>query len=295
MYTEFSSCNICPRNCCVNRNKNEVGFCGATDKAEVCKTALHFGEEPIISGTNGSGTIFFAHCNLGCIYCQNFEISGHNCKGKIYSAKELSAKMLNLQGNGAHNINFVTPTQYMPIIKDSVKIAREMGLNIPVVYNTSGYEKPEIIKNLNETVDIFLTDLKYFSPYYSGKYSKAPDYFDSATDSIKQMVQNVGAPILDQNGILKKGVIIRHLMLPTMLSDTLQVLRQISKHFGDSVYVSLMRQYTPVAKNLPEELCGEVNIEDYSMAVELFEELGLQGFLQERESIGTELIPKWDI
>ena len=294
MYAEFEHCTLCPRNCGVNRNGSKKGFCGATNEMEISKISLHFGEEPVISGKNGSGTIFFTHCNLGCIYCQNFEISGIKSKGKIFSAEALANEMLSLQEKGAHNINFVTPTHYMPILKESVKISKANGLKIPTVYNTGGFEKPEIIKELKGVVDIFLTDFKYFSPYYSGLYSKTEDYFDFCSESIKQMIKNVGELQFGDDGMLKKGVIIRHLMLPTLLGDTKQILKFISKNFKDTVLVSLMRQYTPVCKNLPNELKGEVREEDYLLSANLFGELGLSGFLQDETSVGTTLIPKWD-
>ncbi len=294
LYTEFENCTLCPRNCKANRNIGEKGFCGATNEMEISKISLHFGEEPVISGKNGSGTIFFTHCSLGCIYCQNFEISKGKSKGKIYSAEKLAEEMLLLQEKGAHNINFVTPTHYMPIVYKSVKISKAKGLKIPTVYNTSGFEKPEIIKELSDTIDIFLTDFKYFSPYYSGLYSKTEDYFDFCSESIKQMIKNVGNFEVGYDGTLKRGVIIRHLMLPTLLSDTKQILKFIAKNFKDEVLISLMRQYTPVCENLPLELKGKVSEEDYIIAANMLSELGLSGFLQEKDSVGTALIPKWD-
>lgn len=295
MIKEFESCSLCPRNCRVNRNKGELGFCGGGNVAEISKIGLHFGEEPVISGTKGSGTIFFSHCNLGCIYCQNFEISRANSAGKKYTSEELSEKMLNLMESGAHNINLVTPTHYLPIIKKAVISAKEKGLNIPVVYNTSGFEHAHIIKGLKGVADIFLTDLKYYSPYYSKMYSNCEDYFDYSCEAVKAMVETVGSVKIGSDRMMKSGVIIRHLMLPSLKNDTAQVLRYISENFGDNVLVSLMRQYTPVCKNIPTELCKEVSNEEYQFAEDLFCELGLDGFVQSEASVGDDKIPKWEI
>jgi putative pyruvate formate lyase activating enzyme len=295
LYLEFNECTLCPRNCKVDRNVGSMGFCKATNEAEICRIGLHHLEEPIISGKNGSGTIFFAHCNLGCLYCQNFEISKGVKKGKIYSADALANEMLKLQKNGAHNINLVTPTHYMPIIKTAILTARKAGLNIPTVYNTSGFEKPEEIEKLKGVVDIFLTDLKYYSPYYSKRYSATEDYFDFAFEAIKQMIKNVGSVTLDSNGMMNKGVIIRHLMLPDLISDTQQILKLIATHFGDKVIVSLMRQYTPICKSLPDSLGREITDEEYQVAFDLFHELGLEGYAQGKKSVGADKIPKWDL
>lgn len=295
MYLEFDECTLCPRSCKVNRNLGQLGFCCAANKAQVCKISLHQFEEPVISKGGGSGTIFFTHCNLGCIYCQNFEISRSNARGKIYSANELAKEMLKLQKIGANNINFVTPTHYLPIIKDAVIASKKLGLTIPTVYNTSGYENKKEIENLKGIIDIFLTDLKYYSPYYSKRYSITEDYFDYASESIKQMITNTGTPYINSSGLMQKGVIIRHLMLPGLLGDTKQILKYISKNFGDKVLVSLMRQYTPINQTLPDLLTNKVTDEEYDEALLLFEQLGLEGFAQDKTSVGTETVPKWDV
>lgn len=294
MFKEYEKCQLCPRNCNADR-KRIKGYCRASDKMEICRIGLHFMEEPVISGTNGSGTVFFAHCNLGCVYCQNFEISHTEEKFKIFDYSSLAEKMLELESSGAHNINLVTPTHYMPEIKKACLTAKERGLGIPIVYNTSGFEKPEIIKTLSDFVDIYLTDLKYFSPYLSGKYSLSEDYFDFASASIEQMINNVGSPKINTSGIMDKGVIIRHLVLPTLQKDSVQVLKYIYKHWKDKVFVSLMRQYTPVCENLPAELKREVTDAEYSFVLDAFNLLELEGFIQDGSSAGTEKIPKWDL
>ncbi len=254
---------------------------------------MHYMEEPVISGPGGSGTVFFSHCTLGCVYCQNFEISRNKSVGKKYTPKQLAEEYIKLQNMGANNINFVTPTHYMPSILESCDIARKSGLSIPFVYNTSGFENPEIIEKLKGKIEIFLTDFKYFSPYLSGLYSKSEDYFDYADSAIDKMVQITGKPVVE-NGIMKSGVIIRHLMLPGALQDTMQVLRHIKKRWDNNVLVSLMRQYTPVCKDLPNELLRTITEEEYSCAALVFGELNLCGFIQGPESVGSDKIPDWN-
>lgn len=250
----FSSCRLCPRQCAVNRSLGETGFCGATDTAEVNKIGLHFMEEPVISGKNGSGTVFFTHCTLGCIYCQNFEISRCLSNGKKISIDELADEFLKLQKQGAHNINLVSPTHYQPIIIKACKKSRKCGLKIPFVYNTSGFEREECINELSGVIDIFLTDLKYISPYLSGRYSGSEYYSDFAIEAIDQMVEITGVPQFSSDGMLKRGVIIRHLILPSQTADTLSVLQKIADRWGDRVLVSLMHQYTPINNELPDSL-----------------------------------------
>lgn len=295
MYSEYDKCQLCPRECGANRNKNIFGFCGADANVEVNRIDLHFMEEPIISGEKGSGTVFFTHCTMNCVFCQNYEISRRNSKGKIMSADELATEYIKLEQKGAHNINLVSPTHYMPTIIKSIRIAKERGLKIPFVYNTSGFEKPEIIDNLREHIDIFLTDYKYQSPYLSKIYSNCEDYPDFIIHSIYKMIEITGKPVFSNDGILQKGVIIRHLMLPGQLSDTLKIMRNIQNNFGTNVLFSLMRQYTPTNANLPDDLNRTINDYEYSTAVEEFETLGLEGFAQSEQSIGTDKIPEFNL
>ena len=192
MFFEYNQCELCPRKCKVNRNNGEVGFCGASNEAEVNRIDLHFMEEPVISGKNGSGTVFFTHCTMKCIFCQNFEISRRKSKGKIISAEELAEQYIKLQNMGAHNINLVSPTHYLPTIKKSIELSKKMGLKIPFVYNTSGFENPETIKTLNGYIDIFLTDYKYNSPYLAKTYSSSEEYPDFIREAITEMVKITG-------------------------------------------------------------------------------------------------------
>ncbi len=294
MYKELENCTLCPRECKVNRNLGEVGFCGGLNQAEVNRIGLHFMEEPIISGSKGSGTVFFTHCTLGCVYCQNFKISRKNSKGKILTPLQLAENYINLEKSGAHNINLVSPTHYMPIICDSIDIARDMGLKIPFVYNTSGFELSKNIEKLKGKINIYLTDLKYVSPYLSARYSKSEDYFDFALDGIKTMVDTTEKIDFADDGTLKSGVIIRHLVLPGQANDSISVLRKIAKHFGDNVFVSLMWQYTPSGNSLPDQLGRTVTDKEYSEVLEEFEFLNLRGFGQEKSAIGNDKVPLWD-
>lgn len=295
MYTEYTNCTLCPRECKVNRNENTLGFCGATNEAEVNRIDLHFMEEPIISGKNGSGTVFFTHCTMKCLFCQNWEISRRSSVGKKLSAEELAVQYMILEQKGAHNINLVSPTQYMPTIKHSIDIAKAKGIKIPFVYNTSGFEKPEIIKSLKGYIDIFLTDYKYQSPYLAREYSSCEDYPDFIEDTINEMIKITKTPIFDTDGIMQKGTIIRHLMLPGQISDTLKIMNRVNSIWGSSIVFSLMRQYTPIGNNLPDELTRTVNDYEYITAIEEFEVLGLEGFVQSDSAIGVDKIPQFNL
>lgn len=295
MFFEYNQCELCPRKCKVNRNNGEVGFCGASNEAEVNRIDLHFMEEPVISGKNGSGTVFFTHCTMKCIFCQNFEISRRKSKGKIISAEELAEQYIKLQNMGAHNINLVSPTHYLPTIKKSIELSKKMGLKIPFVYNTSGFENPETIKTLNRYIDIFLTDYKYNSPYLAKTYSSSEEYPDFIREAITEMVKITGEPKFNKEGILQRGTIIRHLMLPEQISDTISIMRMTSEYFGSLVLFSLMRQYTPLGSDLPNELTRQINDYEYSLAKAKFEELGLTGFVQDKSSVGSDKIPEFNI
>jgi len=294
MYFEYNKCNLCPRKCGVNRSENILGFCGAGANAEVNRIDLHFMEEPVISGKNGSGTVFFTHCTMKCDFCQNYEISRKSSKGKILSAEELATEYIKLEQKGANNINLVSPTHYMPTIIKSIDIAKTNGISIPFVYNTSGFERPEIIETLNGFIDIFLTDYKYQSPYLAKCYSNCEDYPDFIIPSIYKMLEITGKPLINNKGIMQRGTIIRHLMLPGQLSDTLKIMRNIQKNFSTSILFSLMRQYTPTGKNLPDELNRTINDYEYSAALEEFEALELEGFVQSEQSVGTDKIPEFN-
>ena len=229
----FNKCNICPRNCNVNRNNNELGYCHASNKIKIGGYHLHMWEEPIITGNNGSGTVFFSNCNLRCIYCQNYDISlNHN--GKEITIERLSNIYLELQVLGASNINLVTPTHYIPLIRDSILLAKKKGLNIPMVYNTSGYEKVSSLKLLDGLIDIYMPDFKYFNNDL-GILSNVKDYFEIVTLSLKEMYRQVGKPIIKE-GIMKKGIIVRHLVLPGHIDDSKKILKYLYDNYKNNIY-----------------------------------------------------------
>ena len=290
----YSKCMLCPRECKVNRANGEIGFCGASDKMEIGRASLHHWEEPSISGTNGSGTVFFAHCTLGCVYCQNRSISCRHSKSVFVDENKLSEIFLDLQQKNAHNINLVTAVHYTPSVCKAIDLAKQKGLYIPVLLNCGGYEKTETIKLFDKKIDIYLPDFKYYSGYYAEKYSNAVDYLEVCEKAIDEMVKQTGKPIFNKDSILQKGTVIRHLMLPNMLSDTKQVLRRIAENWGDNVLVSLMRQYTPFdMQNFPE-LNRKITDYEYNEGVEYFEMLGLSGYRQEGEAATESFIPEFN-
>lgn len=288
----LESCKLCPRNCKVNRLNGKKGFCGAIDKIRVARAALHYWEEPCISGDIGSGTVFFSHCTLKCVFCQNYNIS--QCEwGKEITIERLAEIFIELQEKGALNINLVTPTHYVPQIIESIKIARINGLKLPIIYNSSGYEKVETIKLLKGYIDIYLPDMKYFDTKYSTKYSKAKNYFNYAKDAIDEMVNQVGEVKFDENGIIQKGVIIRHLMLPGLLFDSKKVLDHIYNTYNDKVYISIMNQYTPLenVKDYPE-INKSLNQKHYEAIIDYALKIGVKNaFIQEEGTDSESFIP----
>lgn len=287
----LKKCNLCPRNCLIDRNK-KIGICGMKDKMVIARASLHMWEEPCISGEFGSGTIFFSGCNLKCIFCQNREIST-KLVGREVTVEEFSIICLNLQKKGANNINLVTPTHFVPLIVEGITLARRKGLIVPIVYNTSSYETKETIQMLDGIVDIYLPDLKYYDDSYAIKYSHAPNYFKVATEAIHEMIKQVGKPIFDENGMMKKGVIVRHLMMPGLIEDTKQILNYLYKTYQDSIYISIMNQYTPIRnfKKYPE-LNQKVSEEDYDKVVDYALDLGIKNaFIQEGDTASSSFIP----
>jgi putative pyruvate formate lyase activating enzyme len=259
----LEQCTLCPHNCKVNRLKGQIGRCKCNDKIKIALVSLHKFEEPCISGENGSGTVFFSNCNLKCIFCQNYEIS-HLGKGKEITINELADIFIEQQKNGAHNINLVTPTMYVIQIIEAIKIARNNGLNIPIIYNTNGYENIETIKMLKGYIDVYLPDLKYFSNDLCKKYSSVDNYFENATKAIKEMYEQVGPPQFDENGMIKKGVIIRHLILPNYIQNTKNILKWIKENIPEDVYVSIMSQYFPTYKAVEDEkISRKINKREY--------------------------------
>lgn len=282
-------CNICPRKCNVDRTE-KTGFCGVGDKIKVARASLHYYEEPCISGESGSGTIFFSGCNLKCVYCQNKEVSAG--MGKEISVERLSEIFLELKEQGANNINLVTPDQYAINIRKALKIAKEKGLNIPIVYNTSGYCSVETIKALSDVIDVFLTDFKYMSSDNAKKYSFASDYPVVAKSALKQMFLNVGKPQYDKNGIMTKGIIVRHLCLPDNTEDSKSVIKYLYETYGDDIVISIMNQYTPMGKCKFDELNRKLSNKEYDNIVDFAVNLGVENaFIQEDETADHSFIP----
>jgi len=282
LFRKLKVCNICPRNCNVNRLEDNTGYCKAGKNLIMYSAFLHRGEEPVISGTKGSGTIFFSGCNLKCIYCQNYKFS-HSQNGEILSSANLSDVMGNLQNKGAENINLVTPTHFLPQILKALLLATKKGLNIPIVYNCSGYEKPEIIAELNGIIDIYLTDLKYLSKEPAKRYSKAPNYPIFAQKTLLEMNRQV-KPLMGQN-TLKTGLIIRHLVLPGYIHESKGILLWIKENTPKAL-VSVMFQYQPYFKaDTYPEINRRINTSEYNQVKEFVEELGLGGWVQDLNPI----------
>lgn len=300
MYSELSklmtACTLCPRNCGANRYKNQVGYCGQTDKLFAARAALHFWEEPCISGSTGSGAVFFSGCNMRCVFCQNRDIAEGN-RGKEITIERLCDIFLELEKKGATNINLVTPTHFIPQIAIALKLAKNKGLSIPILYNTSSYEKVESLKLLEGLVDIYLPDFKYFSSDLAAKYSHASDYCETAQAAIAEMFRQVGKPILDEKtGLMKKGIIIRHLILPGQARNAKKILRYLHNTYQNDIYVSIMNQYTPLphVKDIPELNCL-VSDSEYQRIILFAEEIGIiNGFIQEGSSASESFIPSFD-
>lgn len=291
----LKSCKLCPRNCNVNRLDNKIGFCKATDKLKVARAALHFWEEPCISGEKGSGTVFFSNCTLKCVFCQNNDISQCNA-GKEISVERLSEIFLELQDKGALNINLVTPTHYVPQIIEGLKIAKNKGLNLPIVYNSSGYENIETIKYLKGYIDVYLPDFKYYNNKYSLKYSSTKDYFDFATKAIDEMIKQVGDIKFNKEGIIERGVIVRHLLLPGLLFDSKKILDYLYKTYGDRIYISIMNQYTPLTQveNYPE-INKRISEKYYNTIIDYAISIGIQNaFVQEEGTAKESFIPPFN-
>lgn len=291
---ELKECRVCPHNCKVNRLEGNAGRCRATDKVKIALVSLHNFEEPCISGENGSGTVFFSNCNLNCVFCQNYEISQWG-NGKEITIQELADIFISQQNSKAENINLVTPTMYVYQIIEAIKIAREKGLNIPIVYNSNGYENVETLKKLNGYIDIYLPDLKYSNNEIAYKYSNIKNYFENATSAIKEMYNQVGKPVLDENGMMKKGLIIRHLVLPNEIQNSKDVLKWINDNMDNEIFVSVMAQYFPThrAKEFPE-INRKLTIEEYNEIEQYLYSLNLDnGYIQELGTHEEEYVPNF--
>ena len=285
----MDKCFACPRACGVDRKKS-IGYCGADDKIRIGKVMLHRFEEPVISGERGSGAIFFGGCNLRCVFCQNHEIS-HQNKGEVWSEEKLEEAIYSLEKAGAHNINLVTATHYAPLILPVLKRVKK-NLSIPIVYNCSGYEKVDTLREFEGIVDIYLPDFKYFDSALSSAFSSAPDYFTVAVEAIKEMVRQK-SKVKIENGLIKEGVIIRHLVLPAHREDSKRVLREIKDRFPTAL-VSIMRQYTPSFNRSPyPELNRKLTSFEYDEVVKFAVEIGLEGFTQEKGCESEEFTPNF--
>lgn len=290
----LKECKLCPRNCKVNRLEGNIGFCGASKNIKQARIGLHYYEEPCISGLEGSGTIFFSGCNLKCLFCQNYEISWEK-KGKEISIEALAEKMIWLQNEGANNINLVTGFMFVPQIIEALKIARKKGLTIPIVYNSSGYESIDTLKLLEGYVDIYLPDFKYYYNDLALRLSNAYNYKEIATNAIKEMIRQQPQNIYDEYGLMKKGVLIRHLVLPNHIQNSKQVLKYIKKNFGKNVYLSVMAQYFPCFKAKDEiDINRKLSEEEFEEIEDFVYSLNLKnGYIQNLEDNEEQYVPKF--
>ena len=292
----LSSCNLCPRHCGADRLAGAVGYCGQTAEIYAARAALHFWEEPCISGEAGSGTVFFSGCNLRCIYCQNREIALGN-QGQGITTDRLAEIFLELQAKGANNVNLVTPTHYVPQIREALLTAKKQGLTLPIVYNTGGYEEVSALKTLEGLIDVYLPDLKYVSAKLAARFSNAPDYFEKASLALKEMYRQVGDPVFEEKtGLLRRGMIIRHLLLPGQVGESKRVLRWIHDTFGNHVFVSIMNQYTPMPQIASDPAFQDINRtvtdEEYARLLTFADVIGIEnGFRQIGETAKESFIP----
>ena len=291
----LKECEICPHKCGVNRIDNQIGRCKSKNTVKVAKASVHRFEEPCISKLNGSGTVFFSNCNLNCVFCQNYEISQLGY-GKEITIEELADVFIKLQSENVNNINLVTPTSYAVQIIEAIKISKNKGLNIPIIYNTNGYENIETIRMLQGYIDVYLPDLKYAENELGIRYSKVDNYFEIATSAIKEMYKQVGKIQFDDKGIIKKGVIIRHLVLPNHIENSRKVLKWINDNMPKDVMISVMNQYFPTykAENINElnrklTRREQENIEKYLYSLDIE-----MGFIQDSEKNEEKYVPNWN-
>lgn len=291
----LEKCEICPHKCGIDRTKQEIGRCKSTDKVKVALCSIHHFEEPCISGGHGSGTVFFSNCNLNCIYCQNYEISQEG-KGKEISIEELASMFIEQQNKHAENINLVTPTSYAFQIIEAIKIAKKKGLTIPIIYNTNGYEAIETLKELEGYIDVYLPDLKYYDNEIAKKYSKIENYFEIATKAIQEMYRQVGSPKLDERGMIQKGLMIRHLVLPNYVENSKNILKWVKENIDENVYVDIMAQYFPTYRAKEDKrLNRKLTLDEYHEIEEYVYQLDIKnGYMQELGEHEEEYVPKWE-
>lgn len=283
------NCNLCVRKCNVNRDLT-FGFCKSSNVIKIAKVMLYEYEEPCISGENGSGAIFFSNCNMKCVFCQNYEISILG-KGKEVSINDFADLLISLEKKKAHNINLVTPGHYAHLIKEGIILAKKKGLSIPIIYNTNSYESVDVIKSLNGLIDIYLPDFKYYDDKYAIKYSSAPRYCDNAKLVIDEMVKQVGTPIF-KNGMMVKGVLVRHLMLPTLTLDTKRIINYLYSTYGDNIYLSIMNQYTPMKKFNDDILNKKVSKKEYEEIIDYAYDIGVRNaYVQDEGTCKKSFIP----
>lgn len=297
----LEECKVCPRECKVNRIGGRSGYCGKDSRIMAARAALHHWEEPCISGEKGSGTIFFAGCPLHCIFCQNYAISKGIKKGDEFQGKEISIVrlkeiMLELRDQGANNINLVTGTHYIPQIAEALIMAKEEGLDIPVIYNTGGYEKTESLKLLEGLIDIYLPDIKYYSSLLSKEYCHAEDYFIRASKALEEMIRQVGEPVFDLNNRMIKGVIVRHMILPGSTKDSMKIMEYLLENYRDKIYISLMNQYTPMDQVKDHPLLKRrITKREYQKVIDHALNLGWEkGLIQEKKTAEKSFIPIWN-
>jgi putative pyruvate formate lyase activating enzyme len=291
----LKDCILCPRECHVDRIKGEVGYCGETSELRLARASLHMWEEPCISGDEGSGTIFFTGCSLRCIYCQN-NIIANGAFGKVIDNERFIEILFELKDKGAQNINLVTPTHFIPQIIRALDFAKKRGLDLPIVYNTSGYEKKESIKLLDGYIDVYLPDFKYYDESISIRYSNAPNYRDYAKESIEEMVKQVGKAKFNEKGYMTKGVIVRHLVLPGLNEDSKKIIEYLHKEYGEEIYLSIMSQYTPLEHvNKYPEINRKLTEDEYNEVVDFAISIGVEnGFIQDGESAQESFIPPFN-
>lgn len=298
MFDKYENCRLCPRECGVNRLTGEKGICGCDSKLYAARAALHMWEEPCISGKTGSGAVFFSGCNLRCVFCQNHNISSMEVAKEI-SVERLCGIFFELKDKGAANINLVTPSHYIPHIATTVECCKNRGFDLPIVYNCGGYESVETMKLLDGLVDVYLPDFKYMDSNLAAKYSKAADYPERAKSALEEMYRQVGPPVFDENGLMTKGVIVRHLVLPGCEMDSEKVIKYLYETYGNNIYMSIMSQYTPLAKFVEEgrypELCKKIDREEYDRLIDYALDIGVENaFIQEDDVAEESFIPLFD-
>ena len=283
-------CDLCPRGCQAERNENNCGFCGVGEQPKIARIAPHFDEEPVISGSKGAGTIFFCGCNLRCVFCQNYDISSGDV-GRIITPYQLSEEYRRLEEMGVHNIEFVTPTHYTDAIIESLRIYRP---KLPLIWNSSGYEKTKTLQKLEGLIDVWLPDFKYSDNALSARLSSCPDYVETVIAAISEMLRQAGSPVI-RDGLMTKGVIIRHLVLPSHTKNSIGVLELIAEHFGADVPVSLMSQYFPAgrAADYPD-VNRRLTAREYKKVLDRLYALGLDGYAQDMASADKKYVPVWD-